>query len=82
MNRSESMKALNLLTLYLIVVGGLNWLLVGLFQFDLVASLFGGQDSSLSRLVYILVGISALYQLIPFAKSFRQGEVRAEAARH
>ncbi len=76
------MKALNLLTLFLIIVGGLNWLLVGLFQFDLVASLFGGQDSSLSRLVYILVGISALYQLIPFAKSFSQGEVRAEAARH
>jgi uncharacterized membrane protein YuzA (DUF378 family) len=72
------MHALNLITLLLIIVGGLNWLLVGLFQFDLVATIFGGQAAVLSRIVYILVGVSALWQLMPFVKSFSEGEVRAE----
>ncbi|GIO87627.1 DUF378 domain-containing protein [Paenibacillus faecis] len=57
------MKTLNVIALTLLIIGGLNWLLVGLFQFDLVASLFGGQDSTLSRVVYVIVGICALYSL-------------------
>lgn len=57
------MKALNAITLILLVVGGLNWGLVGLFDFDLVAALFGA-GSFLSRLVYILVAVSAIWQLI------------------
>ena len=44
----------------LLIVGGLNWGLIGFFQYDLVASLFGGQAALLSRVVYGLVGISAL----------------------
>jgi uncharacterized membrane protein YuzA (DUF378 family) len=59
------MKVLNVVTLVLLIVGGLNWGLVGLFQFDLVAALFGGQDATLSRIVYTLVGLSALWQLVP-----------------
>lgn len=47
------------ITLILLVVGGLNWLLVGLFDFDLVAAIFGDM-SALSRLVYIVVGLSAI----------------------
>jgi len=47
--------------LLLVIVGALNWLLVGLFQFDLVAAIFGGQQSFLSRTVYSLVGISGLW---------------------
>lgn len=47
--------------LFLIIVGALNWLLVGLFQFDLVAAIFGGQQSMISRIVYSLVGISGLW---------------------
>lgn len=61
------MRAINLLTLALIIVGGLNWGLVGAFNFDLVAAIFGPM-SALSRLVYILVGLSALYQIIPLLK--------------
>lgn len=57
------MKALDNIALTLLIVGGLNWLLVGLFEFDLVASLFGGQEALLSKIVYILVGLSALYSL-------------------
>ncbi|MEO6581616.1 MAG: DUF378 domain-containing protein [Sphingomicrobium sp.] len=55
------MRAINSITLLLLVVGGLNWLLVGLFDFDLVAALFG-EMSLLSRIVYVLVGVSAIVQ--------------------
>jgi uncharacterized membrane protein YuzA (DUF378 family) len=55
------MKPLNLTTQTLLVIGGLNWGLVGLFRWDLVAALLGA-DSILSRLVYLLVGVSALWQ--------------------
>lgn len=58
------MRALNILTQVLLIVGGLNWLLVGAFDFDLVAALFGDM-SPLSRVVYVLVGLSAIYQIIP-----------------
>lgn len=54
------MKALNALAMILLIVGGLNWGLVGLFQFDLVATLFGNM-SLLSKVVYALVGASAIY---------------------
>ena len=49
------------LTLVLLIVGGLNWGLVGLFGFDLVAAIFGA-GSILSRVVYVLVGLSAIAQ--------------------
>lgn len=73
------MKALNIVTLILVIVGGLNWGLVGAFDFDLVAALFG-EGSALSRVVYVLVGLSAVYQLIPLFRSFSAGETRAQAA--
>ncbi len=47
--------------LSLLIIGGLNWGLVGLFRFDLVAWMFGGAESLLSRMVYILVAISAVW---------------------
>lgn len=72
------MRALNLITLLLIIIGGVNWLLVGLFGVDLVASIFGAR-SFLANLVYILVGLSALYQLVPFSAAINRGEVDAEA---
>lgn len=70
------MKTLNILTLMLVIVGGLNWGLVGLFNFDLVATIFGA-GSMLSRVVYILVGISALWQLVPLSAAFRSDEPAA-----
>jgi uncharacterized membrane protein YuzA (DUF378 family) len=75
------MKALNLTTLILLIVGGLNWGLVGAFQFDLVAAIFG-EASMLSRLVYVLVGLSALWQIMPLTKAFSLGEPQAEANHH
>ncbi|RXZ82068.1 DUF378 domain-containing protein [Paenibacillaceae bacterium] len=55
------MKTLNIVALALLIVGGLNWLLVGLFKYDLVAGIFGGQDAALSRIIYVIVGICAIY---------------------
>ncbi|NUO20139.1 DUF378 domain-containing protein [bacterium] len=55
------MQFLNILTKILIIVGGLNWGLVGLLDFDLVATLLGDM-TGLSRTVYTLVGISAVHQ--------------------
>lgn len=49
------------IALTLVIIGAINWGLIGLFQFDLVASIFGGQDAILSRIVYTLVGLSGLY---------------------
>lgn len=54
---------LDRLALILIIVGALNWLLVGLFQFDLVATIFGGQSSLLSRAVYTLVGLAGIWAI-------------------
>ena len=61
------MKALNAIVLVLVIVGGLNWGLVGLFDFNLVAAIFG-VDSFLSNLVYVLVGLAALYALVLIKK--------------
>ena len=61
------MRYLNVLFLLLVIVGGLNWLLVGLFEFDLVAALTGntfGQTNALSTIVYALVGVAAI-ALVP-----------------
>ena len=49
------------ISLILVIIGAINWGLIALFQFDLVAALFGGQDAFLSRLVYGLVGLAGLY---------------------
>lgn len=54
---------INYLALILVIVGGVNWGLVGLFSFDLVATIFGTM-SVISRVVYILVSLSAIYLLI------------------
>lgn len=75
------MRYLKSLFLLLVIVGGLNWLLVGLFQFDLVASITGnafGQTNALSSIVYALVGISAI-ALLPTLLQWIQSDDRATA---
>ena len=57
------MRYLNPLFLFLVIVGGLNWLLVGVAKFDLVAALTGqsfGETNVISSVIYVLVGISAI----------------------
>lgn len=71
-------KSLNGITLILIIVGALNWLLVGLFKFDLVAAIGGGLDFGqtnwFTRLVYIIVGICGLVQIGNLAQIFSNRE--------
>lgn len=66
LHRSK-MNALDWIAMVLLIVGGLNWGLVGLFDIDLVAALFGTQ-TPLSRIVYVLVGLSALYSIYTSSK--------------
>ena len=49
------------IALSLVIIGALNWLLVGLFQIDVVATLFGGEMSLISRIIYVLVGIAGIW---------------------
>lgn len=52
---------LDKLALTLLIIGGINWGCIGIFQFDLVAFIFGGQTGIISRVVYILVALSAIW---------------------
>lgn len=60
------MKGLNSIALLLLIIGGINWGLVGLFEWNLVQALFGGWAPWLARLVYIVVGVAAIYSLYLF----------------
>ena len=55
------MKIVNNTALILSIIGGLNWGLIGLFKFDLVAWICGGQDSVFARIIYSLVGLAAIW---------------------
>ena len=59
------MKTIKIIAIILVIIGGLNWGLVGLFNFDLVAAIFGAM-SVISKIVYVLVGLSAVYLVVIF----------------
>jgi len=65
------MKALNVISLILVILGGLNLLSVGLFEYDVVSEIFGGTDEVGSRIVYTVIGIAALYAIALFPKVAR-----------
>lgn len=69
------MKGLHMVAFILVVIGGLNWLLVGLFGWD-VGELFGGMDAVVSRIVYILVGLSALVLLFTHKKDCKMCSIK------
>lgn len=78
------MKNLDVIAAGLVIVGAVNWGLVGLFQVDLVAAVFGmkfGQTSALSSVVYGLVGLSGLYQALTWKSIQRRWHSTALAAR-
>lgn len=62
------MKALHSIAFILVIIGGLNWLLVGILKWD-VGAIFGGQAAIISRIVYILVGLSAIYLVTTHKKT-------------
>ena len=61
------MKALHMTTFILLVIGGLNWLLVGAFDFNLVTTIFG--EGAITNVVYVLVGLSALVEIFTHKKN-------------
>lgn len=61
-------KMLDKIALLLLIVGGLNWGLVGIFQFDLVAFLFGGSAAIISRIVYVVIALCAIWCVSLFFK--------------
>ncbi len=65
------MKWLNVITMILIIIGAINWGLVGLFEFNLVAMIFSFSPI-LIKLIYIIVGLSGLYQIMPLSKSMQE----------
>ena len=70
---SAKVNGLDYAAMVLLIIGGLNWAMVGLFGVDVVASLFGIQ-SPLSRLVYVVVGLAALYSIYT---TYKMGTKRA-----
>jgi uncharacterized protein len=77
-------KALNIVTAILLIIGGLNWGLVAIAEFDLVAAVFGlafGETNLASRMVYALVGVSALYQATQLPATWRQRTAASSAVR-
>lgn len=65
--RSTAFNAVDWVALILVIVGGINWGLIGAFQFDLVAAIFGVM-SSVTRIVYVLVGLAAVYCITLLAR--------------
>ena len=57
------MKTLQKVALVLTIIGALNWGLVGLFEFDLVASLFGGTEEIISRIIYTIIGLAGIVNI-------------------
>ncbi len=67
----NKLKSLDWIAFLLVIIGGLNWGLIGLFDFDLVSAIFG-EMSVLSRVIYILVSLSAVYLLLILGKLKRE----------
>ncbi len=66
---------MDITSLILVIIGALNWASIGIFKFDLVAALFGGQTAVLARIIYTLVGLAGVW-CITFL--FRDGVVRKD----
>ncbi|MDR7000553.1 DUF378 domain-containing protein [Neobacillus niacini] len=72
------MSSLQRIALVLTIIGAINWGLIGFFQFDLVATIFGGQNTALARIIYGLVGVAGLLNLGLLFKTNEQFEKSPE----
>jgi uncharacterized membrane protein YuzA (DUF378 family) len=75
------LKTLDILASALLVIGGLNWGLVGVFNFNLVTAIFG-EGSLLSRLVFTVVGLAAVYQVAMIKKIWKRWNVQLHEPAH
>ena len=64
--------------LTLVIIGAINWGLIGLFRFDLIATIFGGMESAISRVLYVIVGLAGLYCLSLYMKVNDEEQYRSE----
>lgn len=67
---------MDILALLLMLIGAINWGLIGAFQFDLVATLFGGTAGVVSRIIYVIVGLAGLWGIVMLFRRGAEGEVR------
>jgi len=65
---------MDILALILVIIGALNWGLVGLFQFDLVAAIFGGSAAVVSRIIYVIVALAGIWAITLIARLARRDE--------
>jgi uncharacterized membrane protein YuzA (DUF378 family) len=78
---TSKLKTLDVFVGVLLIVGGLNWGLIGIFNFDLVATIFGSM-SILTRIVYSLVGLAAIYDLVFIKAIFKRWHIELRTAAH
>lgn len=71
-NRKDEIKMLDKLALLLVIIGAINWGSIGIFSFDIVAWIFGGQDALVSRIIYTLVALAGIWCISLF---FRKNDV-------
>ena len=71
-------RQMDTLALILIVIGALNWGLVGIFQFDLVAAIFGGMSGVVSRIIYTLVGLAGIWGITMLFRRRNRAGIAAE----
>jgi uncharacterized membrane protein YuzA (DUF378 family) len=74
----EQMKIFNLITLILAIIAGLNVGIEGLSNFDVLAAIFGGAGAGLTRVIFVILGLCALWQLVPFFQAWSSSEIQAE----
>ena len=70
---------MHMISYILLIIGGLNWLLVGVVGWD-VGQLFGGMEAIVSRVVYILVGLAAIYEVVTHRGNCKECETKSPAA--
>lgn len=68
-------KKIHMVALLLLIIGGLNWLLLGVFQWE-IGALFGGSTEVISRLIYVLIGLAAVYEIATHKSNCRSCEVK------
>lgn len=67
MKKTECMNTISVIALILLLIGGISWGLVGAFGMEIISSVFGA-DSSLTSIIYVLIGLSALWRIYMWAK--------------
>ena len=72
-------KKIHMVAFLLLIIGGLNWLLLGIFQWE-IGALFGGSGELISRLIYVLIGLAAVYEIAVHKKNCRECEDKGTAS--